>query len=296
MLHRMIAIVGAGGKVGFTTIQTLRHADVPVRAIVRGSTKETSLKEMGCETATADLLDVAALTKAFTGVEAVQIILPVNIQSKDGAQELRDTVESIVVALQQAKPKRVLLISDYGAHVKRDIGLPTVFRTLEDRIRELSGQNIFLRSAPHMQNWARGIPAAIKSGVLATFQDPLDAGQPTISAHDVGSIAAELLLRPLGSEEVQVVHAEGPRRCTANDVAAALSELTNKSIYAAALPRSEWGEMVKTGVSLSLADLFINTNDAQNEGGLIEVDKGVGEVWYGTTELIDALRLLVPSA
>lgn len=44
----------------------------------------------------------------------------------------------------------------------------------------------------------------------------------------------------------------------------------------------------------SLADLLIKTNDAKNRGGLIDVEPK-GEVRYGTTELIDALRLLLPS-
>lgn len=294
LLHKMIAVVGAAGKVGFTIVKALRQADVPVRAILRDATKKTLLEEVGCEVAIADLLDTAALTEAFTNVEAVHIILPVNIQSKDGAQDLRDTIDSLITALEQAKPNRVLAVSDYGAHVKTDIGLPTVFRTLENRIRQLPGHKTFLRSAPHMHNWAGAIPAAIESGDLTTFQDPLDRQHATISAPDLGLIAAEVLLRPLGLEEVQIVHAEGPRRYSANDVAAALTGLTGKPIRASALPQEEWRGTVQRGVSLSLADLFIKTNNAQNGGGLIDVEEGVGEVRYGTTELINALRPLVP--
>ena len=43
----------------------------------------------------------------------------------------------------------------------------------------------------------------------------------------------------------------------------------------------------------SLADLLIGTNDAKNEGGLVDVEAD-GEVRYGTTDLIDALRSLMP--
>jgi hypothetical protein len=41
---------------------------------------------------------------------------------------------------------------------------------------------------------------AVTSGILPTFQDPVDMTQPTISAHDLSLIAADLLL-----------HAEGPQ-------------------------------------------------------------------------------------
>lgn len=289
----MIAIIGAAGKVGFTAAKALRQADVPVRAILRDATKAKLLEEIGCEIATADLLDISALTKAMENAETVQVILPTNPQAKDGAQEMQDTIESIATALEKAKPKRVLAVSDYGAHVTTDIGLPTVFRTLEERLRLLPGQKIILRSAPHMQNWARAIPAAIESGILTTLQDPVEKQQPTISAHDLGLIAAELLLQPIGSDEVQVVHAEGPQRYSAEDVAAVLSGLAGKSIKAMPLPQNEWRSFLERGLSPSLADLLIKTNNAQNEGGLVDVPQGNLEVQNGTTELVDALRPLV---
>lgn len=43
----------------------------------------------------------------------------------------------------------------------------------------------------------------------------------------------------------------------------------------------------------SLADLLTKTNDAKNEGGLVDVGPQ-GGARYGDTELIDALRLLLP--
>jgi hypothetical protein len=42
------------------------------------------------------------------------------------------------------------------------------------------------------------------------------------------------------------------------------------------------------------ADLLIKANDAQNKGGLVEIEPNSGEVRYGSTELIDALRPLIP--
>lgn len=44
----------------------------------------------------------------------------------------------------------------------------------------------------------------------------------------------------------------------------------------------------------SLAELLIKANDAQN-GGLVDVEPNSSDIRYGTTELIDALRALVPT-
>ncbi len=37
---------------------------------------------------------------------------------------MRQVVASVIAALERARPKRVLAISDYGAHVTEDIGMP----------------------------------------------------------------------------------------------------------------------------------------------------------------------------
>ena len=89
---------------------------------------------------------------------------------------MRNAIESIASALEKARPKRVLAISDYGAHVGFDIGMPTMCGTLETRIRRLKGHRVILRSAEHMQNWSRAIPGAVASGTLTSFPIPFRLG------------------------------------------------------------------------------------------------------------------------
>lgn len=292
----MIVIVGATGKVGYATSSALRKANVPVKAIVRDTSKAGQLKDIGCEIAEADLHDADALAKAIgnVDVDAVQVIVPPSPQAKDGAQDMRDIIESIGTALEQTKPKRVLAISDYGAHVTRDIGMPTMCRSFEQRLTQVPGSKLFLRSAEHMQNLGRAIGGAISSGTLPTFHDSVDTPHATISAPDLGKISAQLLMRPASASEIEIVHAEGPHRYSANDIATALSKLSNKPINVATVPRAQWAPIFEGGMSASLAELLIKANDASNEGGLVDVEPNSGEIRYGTTELIDALKALLP--
>ena len=290
----MYAIVGAAGKVGYATSLALREAGVPVRAILRDAAKAARLTEIGCEIAVADLQDSRALAKAIGDADTVQIILPPAPQAEDTAKDMRSAIESLAGALEEVRPKRVLAISDYGAHISHDIGMPTMCRSFEERLGKLEGHKLFLRSAEHMQGWGRAIPAAVASGTLPSFHDPVDMPFPTISAPDLGLIAADLLLRPAGEKGLEVVHAEGPRRYSASDVAAALSELLGRTINVEAVARSQWEAVFKGVMSASLAELLIKANDAQNKGGLVDVEPNGREVRYGTTELIDALRPLLP--
>ncbi|EHK47751.1 uncharacterized protein TrAtP1_012094 [Trichoderma atroviride] len=290
----MFAIVGATGKVGFATSKALREAGKPVRAILRDASKAAKLREIGCEISVADLQDPKALAEAIGNADTVQVIVPPAPQLKDTAEQMRQAIESIATALEEARPQRVLAISDYGAHITDDIGMPTMCRDFEVRLTKVPGKKVFLRSSEHIEaGWGRAIPVAKESGILPSFLDPVDVLFPRISASDLGLIAANILLRPAATEDVEIIHAEGPRRYSANDAAAALRELLGKTIQAKAVPRAEWKEVMERVMSPTLAELLIKANDAQNKGGMVDVESKDSKVLYGKTELIDALRPLV---
>lgn len=46
-------------------------------------------------------------------------------------------------------------------------------------------------------------------------------------------------------------------------------------------------------MSETMANLLVKANDAQNKGGLVDLEPE-GQVLYGKTKLIDALRLNLP--
>jgi NAD(P)H dehydrogenase (quinone) len=291
----MYAILGAAGKAGFSTSSRLRAAGVPVRAILRDESKRNRLEAIGCEVALADLNDASALAQALSGVHAVQIILPPPIQAQDAAGEMRRSIESLAQALERGGAARVLAISDYGAHIREWIGMPSAYRLFEERLRLLSMNKVILRSAEHMEGWAAFLPVATASGVLPSLHHPVARMFPTISAPELGRLSAELLLRAEEWTGERILHAEGPRRYSAADVAAALGELLGRPIAAQALPREQWRESLGRVVSPSACQLLIDLYDAQNRGGLVDVEPH-GTVIHGTTMVIDALRPLTSAA
>ncbi|KAH8749013.1 hypothetical protein F5883DRAFT_695598 [Diaporthe sp. PMI_573] len=151
-----------------------------------------------------------------------------------------------------------IAIADF-AHVGFDIGMPTMYRTLKTRISYLKGHK------------------------------PL----PIVSAPNVSKIAAGILLQAIKDKGLEVIHAEGPRCCSVDDVAAALSQLLGQKIKVEVAPRGQWKRGLEHGMSASLAKLLTKANDALNKGGLIDVEPD-GEVIHGTTDLLDGLRPLLP--
>ncbi|WP_342241358.1 NmrA family NAD(P)-binding protein [Inquilinus sp. OTU3971] len=284
----MFAIVGATGRIGGAAAGQLRRRGHDVRAVVRDPGKAGALAEAGCEIAVADIADTRALTAALTGAEGVLAVVPLAPSRGDAAAEARGLVDSLARALEAARPPRTVAISDYGAQHPDGTGVTLIFHHLEQRLADLPGVS-FLRSAEHMQNWARSLRAAAATGVLASLHHPLDKRFPTVSAPDVGRIAADLLAA--AEAPPRSLHAEGPQRYTPMDVAAALAGPLGRPVQAVALPRGQWDQALAAGgPSEGYVRLITELYDAHN-AGRIEVEGG--EVRRGTTSLAEVLAALV---
>jgi NAD(P)H dehydrogenase (quinone) len=121
---------------------------------------------------------------------------------------------------------------------------------------------------------------------------PLTKAFPTVSAADVGTAAAELLVERSEARH-RVVHIEGPRRYTALDVAATLAALAGRQVTAHELPRPDWVPvLVRAGLGESYARLVVELYDAHNRGR-IDAERGAGETRRGRTELAEVFASLL---
>jgi NAD(P)H dehydrogenase (quinone) len=283
----MFAILGATGKAGRATIGALRRRGLPVRAVVRDAAKADALAAMGCEIAVADLRDGAALAAAISGAQAVQVIVPISPKAEDPAAEMRAVIATVARALNEVGAPRVVAISDYGAERDAGTGITLAFHELEAQLRKTSAQLTLLRSAEHMQNWARLFKVAAETGVLPSLHHPLTKLFPMVSAGDVGIAAADLLAATDDHATPRIVYVEGPRRYTPLDVAKTLGGLFGREIVAHELPRRDWiPALTRGGLSAKYAALVAELYDAHN-AGLIEVERGAKDVRRGATEFAD---------
>ena len=181
----MIVICGATGKIGGTAARALRSRGLPVKAVVRDVAKASALEKAGCTLAMADLGDERAVTAAFRGADAALVICPLR-PSGDVEGEAGRVIDVLGAALASTRPPSVVAISDYGAHVPAGTGITLILRRLEERLRAVSTNMTFVRSAEHMQNWLRQLRAARSRGVLPSLHHPVTRPFPMVSAFDVG--------------------------------------------------------------------------------------------------------------
>ncbi|MBU8896822.1 NmrA family transcriptional regulator [Corallococcus sp. H22C18031201] len=286
----MFVILGATGRVGGAAATELRRRGLPVRAVLRDMTRGERLAQLGCELAQADLLDPQAVARALQGAEGALVICPLRANGDDPAADAQRIIDSLGDAIDIARPRAVVVISDYGAQVPAGTGVTLIFHRLEARLRKTSVPMTFLRSAEHMQNSARHLRAARERGVLVSLHHPVTKLYPTVSAPDVGLIAADLLGEPPPSPGTpRIVHAEGPRRYSAQDVAKVFERIVERPVVPQALERERWlPALLAGGLSAAYAQLVAELQDAHNAGH-IDAEAGVGEVRRGATELERAL-------
>jgi uncharacterized protein YbjT (DUF2867 family) len=289
----MFVIFGASGKVGGTAASELRRRGRDVRAVVRSAGKGAHLAALGCDLAVADLHDRATLDAALRGAEAVLAICPPRVTAEDVLADAQSMIDALGGALEGARPRRAVVISDYAAQHATGTGITMMFHRMEERLRAIPGMT-FLRSAEHMQNWMRQAQAARTRGFLPSLHHPVTRPFPTVSAFDVGAIATDLLDAPAPDGSApRVVHVEGPRRYSAEDFAHVFQKVLGKQVVARAMERETWPTaLAAAGLGANYARLVMELQDAHN-AGRVDVEEGVGEVRRGATELEAALSPLL---
>jgi NAD(P)H dehydrogenase (quinone) len=290
----MFVIFGASGKVGRTSAAELRRAGHPVRAVVRNAAQGEPLARIGCEVVLGDLTDGDSVARALDGAHSVQMLCPVPRGEADPATGMRNMIDTAARVLSEYPDLHVLAVSDYGAELDADTGITMLFHHLEAQFRSIAPYLTLLRSAEHMQNWARVMPAALATGVLPSLHQPVDRKFPMVSAYDVGVVAAQLLLERHAGDRARVVSIEAAERYSANDVAQALSEAIQRDVVARALPRDQWTPtLLRAGLNANHARLITDLYDATN-AGRIDVETGIGERRFGTTTPREAIAALAP--
>jgi uncharacterized protein YbjT (DUF2867 family) len=261
---------------------------------VRDRAQATAWEAAGCEIAVADLYDAAAVRAALVGVSRAHVILPMNGRAPDGLADADRIITTIGDAIDAARPEHVTAISDYGAYHASGIGLTLIWHRLEERLRALPVPTTILRSAEHMQSWTGAIRTAAAGGVVPLMHQPLTKTLPTVSAPDVGVIAADILAGPPGDPDtMRVVHVEGPRRYTVAEIVETIAELVGHPVETRDLPPETWvAALTARGLSASYAALVAEMVGANNAGQL-DVEPGAIDIRRGTTTLFQAFTAIV---
>lgn len=283
----MFAITGITGQVGGAVARALIDNGQRVRAIVRDAEKGAAWARKGCEVAVADLDDVAALKKAFAGVQGVFFLLPPVFDPSPDFGEARRVIAAVREALDAARPSKVVSLSTIGAQALQP-NLLQQHQLQEKSLGTLPLPITFLRAAWFMENVAWDVAPARTTGVIPSFLYPLDKPVPMVATEDIGRVAAELLQETW--EGRRVVELEGAR-LSPNDVAAAFARVLGRDVRMDAVPRATWEALFKSqGMKnpVPRAQML----DGFNEGW-IDFEGDASSTRKGTVSLDTVLQALI---
>ena len=285
----MFAITGVTGKVGGTIARSLLAQGQKVRAVVRDGEKGRSWSAQGCDIGIASFEDATSLAKAFEGADGVFLMTPPNYDPEPGFPQTHEAVAAIRQAIESARPKKAVFLSTVGAHVAEP-NLLNNSKITEEMLRTTSVPIALLRAAWFMENAASDVEGA-RSGVIPTFLQPLDHRIPMVATADIARTATELLHQTWTG--VRLVELEGPRRYSANDLAAGFSAALKHPVRAEAVPRNQWETLFRSQ-GMKNPTPRIRMIDGFNEGW-IDFEYGEANSRKESTTLEAVLHLLINS-
>lgn len=287
----MFAITGITGQVGTQLADELLAAGRPVRAVLRDAAKAAAWAERGCQVAVATMDDAAALTAAFTGADAVFVLLPPVFDPAPGFPDAERTIAAVSTALRAASVPRVVCLSTIGADAAQQ-NLLTQLQKLEHALADLPAAVTFLRAAWFIENVAWDVEAARADGVLRSFLQPLHRTIAMVATADVAHAAASLLQEPFDGH--RVVELEGPVRVAPVDLAAALQQALGRTVVAQEVPRADW-ETLFRAQGMSNPEPRMRMLDGFNQGW-IDFASGSPALRKGTTPVQSVVDALVRRA
>lgn len=268
MSVRTYVITGATGHIGTGLAHGLLDAGQNVRVVGRSAERLAPFTARGAEACVGHYEDVEFLTRAFSGADAVFLLVPPNMVSPDYRAEQRRVTAAYVAAVRAAGVRHVLNLSSVGAH-NRGNGPVDGLGEQEVALAGVAGLNVLnLRPCYFMENHLAGIglikgmniygsatAANVKLPMIAT-RDIVAAGLPRLLALDFsGQRATELL---------------GPADFTLAEVTQAIGAAIGKPDlpYVAFPPEDARQGMIATGLSPSVAGLFVEVGQSISAGNM----------------------------
>jgi uncharacterized protein YbjT (DUF2867 family) len=265
----MIVITGATGQTGHIAARTLLERGQKVRVLGRSAAKLAPLAALGAEALAFDIHDEAALTKAFTGADAVYALNPPDITNEDVIGHYDRNSEALVAAIKGSGVKHVVALSSIGAQLPEGSGPILGLHRMEEKLNTIRHLNVLhLRPAYFMENTLAQIPVIQKFGAVGGIIKG-DVKFPMIATKDIGVVAAEKLERR-DFTGISTHELLGPHDISMNEAAKIIGAGIGKpglSYMEAPVPMFVMG-LRQAGLSANMAELIAEMCLSVNTGVL----------------------------
>jgi uncharacterized protein YbjT (DUF2867 family) len=263
----MYVVLGASGNTGHVVARNLLASGKKVRVVGRNAAHLQPLAALGAEMFVADVTDPAAVSQAFQQADSAYVMIPPNLTSPDFRAYQERTGDAIATAVRNAKVANVVSLSSVGADKTSDTGPVVGLHSFEQKLNHIDDVNVLhLRAGYFMENT---LPQAGAIRMMGSAVGPLrpDLKVPMIAARDIGTVAADALLR-LDFRGKQTRELLGQRDLDYTEVATIIGKSIGKPNlgYVHALDDQVRAVFVQMGMSENLANQILEMTAAMNRG------------------------------
>ncbi|NML41532.1 NAD(P)H-binding protein [Chitinophaga sp. G-6-1-13] len=262
-----ITITGSLGNVSRQLAANLINKGHQVTIISQDANKAAQIAAMGAVAAIGSVKDIAFLTSAFKGADAVYTMVPPLAASEDYYEDVAVIAANYRQALAEAGVKHVVNLSGIGAELPAGNGLSSAFYRAEDTLNQLPDIHIVhLRPGMFYTNFYGNLEMILQQQIMGN-NFPGDIPLGLVHPHDIADTAAALLseLTFTGKSFRYVTSDEK----TGAEIAAIFSRLTGQSVSWIPFPDEalQQGAM-QNGFSAHMASLLMQVGVSIREGRL----------------------------
>jgi uncharacterized protein YbjT (DUF2867 family) len=267
--NEMYVILGATGNTGSIAADVLLSKGKKVRVVGRDLGRLQRFVDKGAEVFTADMSNVASLTKAFSGARAAYLLLP---PAKSPEDQERDS-DGIAKAAKESGLRYAVHLSSYGAQLTKGAGPVSGLHSSEQKLNAIDGLNVLhVRAAYFMENNLAAIGMIHKMGLFGNALAP-DTKLPMVATRDVGNYAAQRLL-DLDFSGKQTREVLGERDLTMTETTAVIARrICKPDLRYQQFPYDQVQQaLMQLGVPPKGAAMYIEMYKAINAGALVPLE------------------------
>lgn len=292
----MITIIGATGNTGSVAAEVLLSKGQKVRVVGRNAEKLKRFTDKGAEAFVGDVLDTAAMTRAFTGAKAAYLMIPPDFTQADYRAYQARVADSLATAAERAGLAHAVTLSSVGAQLPEGAGPISGLHHFEQRINQVRGLNVLhLRPGYFFENFLMQIGGIQTFGMMGGSMRG-DLAVAMIATRDIGARAAEELARRSFTGQ-QTRELLGPRDVSLNEAATILGKAIGKpDLRYQQLPYEQFEAILtQIGMSRDGARLINEMYRAFNEGRVVPQEKRGPENTTPTTLEVWATEVFAPA-
>ena len=264
-----ITITGSLGNISKPLAELLINNGHEVTIISSDPKKINNIETLGAKAAIGSVSDIAFLTNAFKGADAIYTMVPPNWTVSNYRQYIRETGNNLREAIQASGVKRVVNLSSIGAHLSEGTGPIAGMHDVEQTLNTLDGVAVkHLRAGFFYINFFFDIGTIRHMGVMG---NNYASNSKLVMVHprDIAIAAAQELQGSFEGKSYRYVVSEEREIA---EVVKALGAAINKSDLPWVQFSNEeaYAGMTAAGMSAAIASIYVEMGTAINSGILFE--------------------------